>query len=146
MDPHPATFQSAAPILRVANLGASLDYYVRVLGFTLDWRDDTGIASVSRDRCTLMLCQGDQGHAGGWVWIGVADAAVLHEDLHARGAIVRHPPTDYPWGLELQIADPDGNVLRLASAPRVGMTTGEWLDMHGVRWAQDSFGAWQRAD
>lgn len=38
-------------------------------------------------------------------------------------------------GLELQIADLDGNVLRLASEPRVGMVTGEWLDMHGVRWA-----------
>lgn len=146
MDPHPATFHSAAPILPVANLGASLDYYVRVLGFAVDWRDDTGIASVSRDRCTLMLCQGDQGHAGAWVWVGVADAAALHEDLKARGAIVRLPPTDYPWGLELQNADPDGNVLRLASEPRVGMTTGEWLDMHGVRWAQDSFGGWQRAD
>ncbi len=146
MDPHPTTFQSAAPILRVANLSASLDYYVRVLGFTLDWREDTGIASVSRDRCTLMLCQGDQGHAGAWVWVGVADASALHEDLKARGAIVRHPPTDYPWGLELQIADPDGNVLRLASEPRVGMTTGAWLDMHGVRWAQDSFGGWQRVD
>ena len=67
MDPITATFNPAVPILRVANLGASLDYYVRVLGFAIDWRDDTGIASVSRDRCTLMLCQGDQGHAGAWV-------------------------------------------------------------------------------
>jgi len=146
MDPTTATLHSAVPILRVANLAASLDYYTGVLGFAIDWRDDTGIASVSRDRCTLMLCQGDQGHAGAWVWVGVADAAALHDDLQARGAIVRHPPTDYPWGLELQVADPDGNVLRLASAPRVGMTTGEWLDMHGVRWAQDSFGSWQRVD
>ena len=45
-----------------------------------------------------------------------------------------------------QVADLDGNVLRLGSDPRVGAEPGEWLDMHGVRWAQDSFGAWQRAD
>ena len=77
MDPIAATFHSAAPILRVADLVASLDYYVRVLGFAIDWRDDTGIASVSRDRCTLMLCQGDQGHAGAWVCVGVADAAAF---------------------------------------------------------------------
>ena len=146
MDPATATVHSAVPILRVASLAASLDYYTGVLGFAIDWREDTGIASVTRDRCTLMLCQGDQGHAGAWVWVGVADAAVLHEELKARGAFVRHPPTDYPWALELQVADPDGNVLRLASEPRVGMTTGEWLDMHGVRWAQDSFGTWQRVD
>ena len=146
MDPITATFHSATPILRVANLGASLDYYGRVLGFTVDWRDDMGMASVSRERCCLRLCQGDQGHAGAWVWIGVGDADALHDELKTRGAIVRHPPTDYPWAHELQIADPDGNVLRLGSDPRVGMPTGEWLDMHGVRWAQDSFGGWQRAD
>jgi hypothetical protein len=93
-----------------------------------------------------MLCQGDQGHAGTWVWVGVADVDALHESLKARGAIVRHPPSDYPWAREMQIADPDGNVLRLGSDPRVGAEPGEWLDMHGVRWAQDSFGAWQRAD
>ena len=146
MDPITATFQTAAPILRVADLSASLDYYARVLGFSVDWRADTGIASVSRDRCTVMLCQGDQGHAGAWVWVGVADAAALLEELQPRGALVRHPLTDYPWGLELQVADLDGNVLRLASEPRVGMTIGEWLDMHGVHWAQDSFGSWQRID
>ena len=142
----PVTFAAAAPILPVADLAASLDYYVRVLGFTVEWRDDMGIASVSRDRCALMLCQGDQGTAGAWVWIGVPDADAAHEHLKARGAIVRHAPTDYPWARELQIADPDGNVLRLGSDPRVGASTGEWLDMHGVRWAQDSFGSWQRAD
>lgn len=146
-DPTPAAnFHRAAPILRVADLAASLDYYVRVLGFVEDWRDATGIASISRDRCTLMLCQGDQGHAGAWVWIGVADADALHDTLKARGAIVRHPPTDYAWARELQIADPDGNVLRLGAEPRVGAEPGEWLDMHGVRWTQDTYGAWRRAD
>ena len=78
--------------------------------------------------------------------VGVTDADALHDELKARGAIVRHPPTDYSWAREMQIADPDGNVLRLGSDPRVGAEPGEWLDMHGIRWAQDSFGIWQRAD
>lgn len=146
-DPTPSVnFHPAAPILPVADLAASLDYYVRVLGFTLDWQDAIGMASVSRERCTLMLCQGDQGHRGTWVWIGVADADTLHDELKGRGAIVRHPPNDYPWAREMQIADPDGNVLRLGSDPRVGAEPGAWLDMHGVRWTQDSFGTWQRED
>jgi len=34
-------------------------------------------------------------------------AAALHEDLQARGAIVRHPPTDYPWALELRVSMSD---------------------------------------
>ena len=145
-DPSASSLLQAAPILRVDDLGASLDYYGRVLGFTVDWRDGLGLASVSRDRCTLMLCQGDQGHPGTWAWIGVADADALHEELLALGAIVRHAPTDYPWARELQISDPDGNVLRFGAEPRVGAETGEWLDMHGVRWTQDSFGSWQGVD
>lgn len=146
-DPTPTPqFHAASPILPVSDLARSLDYYVGVLGFTVEWQDATGMASVRRDSCTLMLCQGDQGHAGTWVWVGVADVDALHETLKAGGAIVRHPPSDYPWAREMQIADPDGNVLRLGSDPRVGAEPGEWLDMHGVRWAQDSFGAWQRAD
>jgi len=142
----PPMLRVASPILPVSDLARSLAYYVRVLGFTLDWQDATGMASVSRERCTLMLCQGDQGHRGTWVWVGVADADALHEELKARGATVRHAPTDYPWAREMQVADPDGNVLRLGSDPRVGAEPGEWLDMHGIRWAQDSFGTWQRAD
>jgi catechol 2,3-dioxygenase-like lactoylglutathione lyase family enzyme len=142
----PPMFRAASPILPVTDLARSLDYYVRVLGFAVDWQDATGMASVTRDGCALMLCQGDQGHAGTWVWVGVADVDALHQDLKARGALVRHPPSDYPWAREMQIADLDGNVLRLGSDPRVGAEPGEWLDMHGVRWAQDSFGAWQRAD
>ena len=52
-DPTPsAKFHPAAPILPVAGLAASLDYYVRVLGFTLDLQDAIGMASVSRERCT----------------------------------------------------------------------------------------------
>jgi predicted enzyme related to lactoylglutathione lyase len=145
-DPAHANFHQASPILRVADLAASLDYYTRMLGFAIDWQDETGIAAVSRDRCCLMLCQGDQGHAGAWVWIGVADVDAFCDDVCARGAIVRHPPTDYPWAREAQIADPDGNVLRLGSEPRLAAAIGEWLDMHGVRWQQDAHGAWTRVE
>ena len=47
--PVPIAFHNVTPILRVTDL-ASLDYYVAVLGFKLDWRDDNGdaFASVSR--------------------------------------------------------------------------------------------------
>lgn len=140
------TLHPATPILPVADLAKSLDYYVRVLGFAMAWQDGSGFAAVARGECSLMLCQGGQGHAGTWVWVGVSDADALHDELKARGAIVRHPPSNYPWAREVQIADLDGNVLRMGSEPHVGSEPGEWLDMHGVRWSQDSFGHWQRAD
>jgi uncharacterized glyoxalase superfamily protein PhnB len=93
-----------------------------------------------------MLCEGDQGRAGTWVYVGVSDADALHDELRARGAVVRHPPTNYPWGArELQVADPDGHVLRLGAEARAGEPLGEWLDGQGRRWLPQPDGSWRRA-
>ena len=124
----------AAPIFRVASLDASLDYYTRVLGFAIDWKYEGIIASVSRERCCVFLSEGDQGHPGAWTWIGVPDAAQLHEELRAKGAKIRQPPTNHPWALEMQVTDLDGNVLRLGSEPLHDQPLGPWLDMHGREW------------
>ncbi len=82
----------------------------------------------------MFLSQGDQGNPGSWVWIGVSDAAALCEEISARGAKIRNPPTNYPWALEMQVEDPDGNVLRMGSECREGEAFGDWLDMKGDRW------------
>jgi len=143
------TFNGVTPILRVTEFEASLAYYLEVLGFTLDWRDDDGnsFASVSRGRCHLFLAAGDQGHPGSWMWIAVSDADALHEEVVAKGAKVRHPPTNYPWGSrELHVEDPDGNVLRFGSENKPGEPFGEWLDGHGVRWRSRAEGGWTRVE
>ena len=142
---NPVAFEGVSPILRVSSLEASVDYYVRVLGFAVDWQEPGVIASVSRGRCTLFLCEGDQGHAGGWVWIGVGDARALHSEYARRGARIRHPPTNYAWALEMQVEDLDGNVLRMGSEPDEGAAIGEWLDMRGDRWVRSGDG-WTRLD
>lgn len=137
-------FEGVAPILRVGNLAASIEYYVRVLGFKLDWNGEGIIAGISRDRCHLFLCEGDQGNPGSWVWIGVGDAEVLFEKYRGRDAKVRHPPTNYPWAYEMQIEDLDGNVLRMGSEPKPGGAFGEWRDMRGDLWAMTPEGGWTR--
>lgn len=114
-------FECIIPILRVEHLSASVDYYVKVLGFTVDWIDAGAIASVSRDNRGLMLCEGGQGNPATWVWIGVEDVAVLFDEYRERGATVRLAPTNYPWAYEMQIADPDGHVLRFGSDPRTDL-------------------------
>ncbi|MHC4946855.1 MAG: VOC family protein [Planctomycetota bacterium] len=126
-------FGSAAPIFRVQDVRASLDYYRSILGFESDW-DAGGMVSVSRDDCTIFLTEWDQGQRGTWAWIGVKDCAALHEELAGRGARVRHRPTNYPWALEMQIEDLDGNVLRLGSEPRDDVPFGQFLDAKGVLW------------
>ena len=130
-------FGPAAPIFRVANVRASLDYYLSQLGFAIDW-DEGGIASVSRDRCTIFLCECDQGQRGTWAWIGVHDVEAFHQELTRRGARVRHPPTNFPWALEMQVEDPDGNILRLGSEPKLSQPYGQFLDAKGVLWDMPS--------
>jgi len=126
-------FEGVTPILRVESVEASTGYYTRVLGFKVNFQAPTFV-SVSRGRCCLFLCEGDQGHPGGWVWIGVSDAEALCAELRANGAKIRHPPTNYPWALEMQVEDPDGNILRMGSEPKPNEPQGEWLDMDGKRW------------
>lgn len=139
-------FEGVTPILRVHSLAASLDYYISVLGFKLDWGEPGIIASVSRDRCCLFLCEGDQGNPGAWVWIGVEDVEPLFKDYCIKGARVRHPPTNYPWAYEMQIEDLDGNVLRLGSESKAGEPFGAWLDMRGESWVSSPDGQWRRGE
>src|SRR5262249_46415362 len=124
----------AAPILRVRDLEVSLDYYVRVLGFAVDWKADGGIASVSREKTCLFLCEDDQSAPRMWAWIGAKDIVPLYAELVKRGAIIRQPPTDHWWAYEMQVTDPDGNVLRIGSEPRKGKPDAEFLDASGRRW------------
>jgi predicted enzyme related to lactoylglutathione lyase len=140
-------FEGVTPILPVRQLDASIDFYVKVLGFTVNFIGPGEFASVSRDRCCVFLCEGDQGNLGTWVWIGVDDVEVFLEEYRAKGYEARHPPTNYPWAYEMQIEDPDGNVLRIGSSRRADRPDGSsWRDMRGVRWERSPDGKWMRAD
>ena len=116
----PATVECIIPILNVASVAASVRYYTEVLDFRVDWLEGAPptMASVSRDGHALMLCQGQQGERGTWVWIGVDDIAPLWERYRVRGVRVRQPPVNYRWAYEMQLEDPDGHVLRFGSEPR----------------------------
>jgi len=138
--------EGITPILRVRSLSASIDYYVGVLGFKVDWQSPGLFGSVSRDRCHIMLSEGDQGNPGSWVWIGAKDIEPLFEEYTSKGAKIRHPPTNYEWAYEMQIEDLDGNVLRMGSEPKPDQPIGPWRDMRGDRWAKSPTGGWTRIE
>lgn len=143
---HEVTFEQATPILRVSDFDLSVAYYVRSLGFSLAWRDH-GFGCVRRGDAALMLSQRSQGCGGTWIYVSVSDADALHDELAGRGARIRHPPTNYPWGSrELHVFDPDGHVLRFGSENRPGEPLGEWLDEAGVRWLPQPDGGWSRVE
>jgi len=117
-DDNPVHFEGSQPILRVENMEASVRFYVELLGFkNADW-GTAEFTSVNRDGAGIYLCCGGQGAGRAWAWIGVDDAERLHEQYKARGVTIRLSPTNFPWALEMQIEDLDGNVLRIGSEPK----------------------------
>ena len=121
-------FENSAPIFRVADMAASVRYYVEVLGFTnADWGTDE-FTSVNRDRAGIYLCRGGQGQPGTWAWIGVEDVEALHREYIASGATILHAPANYPWALEMKVVDPDGHVLRLGSEPKANRPFDTWRE------------------
>jgi catechol 2,3-dioxygenase-like lactoylglutathione lyase family enzyme len=98
-------------------MARSLHFYVDVLGFrNAEWGNQD-FTSVNRDSAGLYLCRGGQGRGGAWAWFGVDNVRPLYEHLVQQGVAIRMPPTNYSWALEMQVEDPDGNVLRFGSEP-----------------------------
>ncbi len=129
-----AKLAGVTPILKVKDLAASLAYYTGSLGFAVNWQTGN-FGSVSRDRCSLMMTEDAQGHAGTWLWIAVSDVEALFAEWTGSGAMIRQGPTNFPWGsLEMQVTDPDGHVLRFASDGKPGVPFGPWMDAEGRLW------------
>jgi catechol 2,3-dioxygenase-like lactoylglutathione lyase family enzyme len=101
------------PILRVANLADSVDFYTRMLGMDVHHTlgEPADFAIIGRDGLQIYLCQGGQGQAGTWLAMFVSDPLALREHLVASGIAVLEP--DEGGAGEYRVEDPDGHVLRL---------------------------------
>jgi catechol 2,3-dioxygenase-like lactoylglutathione lyase family enzyme len=116
---HDAELSCPRPIVGVRDLRASQRYYRDALGFKIDWEygEPADFSSVSRGDSVLFLCQGCDGPRGAWAMMFARNVDHLHEEFVRNHAIIKMPPTDMPWGLrEMQVADPDGNMMRFGSA------------------------------
>jgi catechol 2,3-dioxygenase-like lactoylglutathione lyase family enzyme len=104
------------PTLRIAKLAGSRDFYLRALGFQLDWEhaNDAGerFVQLSRDGLLLYLSErAEDGTGPGLVHLYVPNVDAWHAECFERG--VDAPlPQDRPWGnREFRVVDPDGNQL-----------------------------------
>ena len=110
-----------APVLRVADLPASLGFYIERLGFRMDfvWGDPPGYVCLSRDGICLHLSS-YAGSTAGVVCFFCEGIDALYEDFGARGAPVGRPPADQPYGMrEFEFEDPDGHRLVFGEAAPV---------------------------
>ncbi len=111
----------ARPVLHVADVEASLRFYMDRLGFTSPWRyDEDGkarVAQVDREGCAIILANTWPEKAGnGLMFISlnvelemqVAALDTLRAEFEAKGVSVK----EGSWGYRLLVVDdPDGNQL-----------------------------------
>jgi len=114
----------ARPVLHVADVEASLRFYVDRLGFTSPWRYDDGgrahVAQVDRQGCALILADTwpeKIGKALMFISLNVEPATregtiaalnTLRAELERKGVTVK----EGSWGYQLLVVDdPDGNQL-----------------------------------
>ena len=105
----------ARPVLFVADVDRSIDFYVNQLGFTKSWRyEEEGralVAQVDRQGCALIVSSQWPSKVGMGLMFISLDVDVLHalrQELENRGVGVK----DGFWGYPLMIIhDLDGNEL-----------------------------------
>lgn len=110
--------QRVTPILRVADVTASIAYYLEKLGFRKcwDWGKPPTFGAVRRDAVEIFFCSDAQGQPGTWMSLWVDDVDAMHEEFKASGAMIRQPPTNFPWGVrEMNVQDPDGHRIRFST-------------------------------
>jgi predicted lactoylglutathione lyase len=116
-------FPGAVPEIPVKDIDEAAAYYVRNLGFVLDWGgEDGGIAGISRGQCRIFLTNpvfrqtyGNDGPV--LIWLNLAnreEVNELHSQWSAGQARILSPPESKPWKLhEFTAADLDGNLIRV---------------------------------
>lgn len=103
--------EEVIPILRVADAATAVRWYER-LGFARQWehRFAPGLpvfVEIARGRVRLFLSE----HEG-----DARPDTLVYLRLHDLAAVAAEfgvMPQDAPWGRELELADPDGNRLRI---------------------------------
>ena len=108
--------ENTIPVLPVSDIKRSLKFYTEILGWALEWSSDN-MGSVHRDNGRLMLSQLIPVNGGSTAWIGLHNDT-LFEVYRQAGVTVVQEPENWNWGYEMKIADPDGNILWLATGPR----------------------------
>jgi uncharacterized glyoxalase superfamily protein PhnB len=109
-------FDSVSPIVSVDDLPRAIEWYERVLGFTVAWRwgDPVELAGICRDRIEMSLGQrGKMGPSGAsQAYVLMAGIDAFYEHVQRAGGTIAVPIGDRPYGLrDFSVADASGNRL-----------------------------------
>lgn len=99
------------PVLFVADVQRSVDFYVGKLGFSEKWRFEQEVAQVDRDECEIIVSAQRPPKTGKgmlFVELTAADFSALPASLTSSGVVFARGHWGYPV---LIVTDPDGNEL-----------------------------------
>ena len=110
------TFRSIAPILQVADLDRSIDFWKRVMAFDVAWiagGEPASIASFCRDQIYLMV-RVEKNPRPCDIYIEVDGIDEYFRRVSDAGVNVVHPLADRDYGMrDGRVEDPDGNQISL---------------------------------
>jgi uncharacterized glyoxalase superfamily protein PhnB len=110
----------AVPILSVTDLSEALNYYERILGFTVGWKwgEPPHLASVCRDQVEVNLSQSSEPTVTiSKVYFQMTGVEAYYSGLTTAGARVAAPLANRPYGMrDFMIVDPSGNELSFGEA------------------------------
>ena len=114
--------EGLVPVLRVANAGTAIAWYQR-LGFTLEFEHSSGpafertTAGVKRGELGLILSDREKRDTSdGIVYLRVADVVSIAAEFDV-------PLQNSPMGPHIELKDPDGNIIRVVTDPRVSFSS-----------------------
>ena len=120
MSDAPTSFTGLTPCLKTNDVRQTVDFYVGVLGFTVDTIHPSGkptLCILDHDSVHLAFVTNPQNwyqepRLAGQLWIGVDDLMALHARVVEKGIAIEWGPEVYSYGRrEFAIRDNNGYLL-----------------------------------
>jgi len=104
-----------SPLLPVADIERSIEFYTKKLGFSLDFKYEDFYAGIVKDGHSIHLKSGPPPGNNGKnkedldIIFSVDSIERLYEEVLSKSIEIIQLLRDMPYGREFYIADPDGN-------------------------------------
>jgi catechol 2,3-dioxygenase-like lactoylglutathione lyase family enzyme len=109
-----------SPQLLVTDLGRSIDFYTRKLGFEIVFRFEDFYAGISKGGFSIHLKSGHpsleerknkRANEDLDILFSVDNIENLYEELFSQSVEITQPLRSMPYGKEFYVADPDGFII-----------------------------------
>ena len=115
-----STIKKMSPQLLVADIGRSIEFYTKKLGFDIDFRYEDFYTGIIKDGFSLHLKSGNPSaeerknkreNEDLDIVFSVESVKDLYNEFLNKSIDIVQPLCDRPYGKEFYIADPDGYIL-----------------------------------